>query len=235
MHFVYIDDSGDDGIACFSAIIIPADQWRSSLEHLIGIRRQMNASDGIYMKQEMHATDWNGGKGAIARHPVSKPRRAHLFNSFLAGIATVPSAQLINAAVPKGDRNRAFEWMLQRIQMNMQKSGSRCVIFCDEGKSYDALRRRMGVHNFIPSKLGNWGGGQTSKNLPTDRILEDLVYRDSARSIFIQAADACAYALLRRERPLPSKTALGLDKSFFILEPIMVKQAFRKDPFGIIR
>jgi hypothetical protein len=37
MHFVYIDDSGDDSIACFSAVIIPADQWRDSLNHLLEV------------------------------------------------------------------------------------------------------------------------------------------------------------------------------------------------------
>ncbi|WP_374625470.1 DUF3800 domain-containing protein [Devosia sp.] len=79
------------------------------------------------------------------------------------------------------------------------------------------------------------GVGNPSKNIPADRILEDIVYRDSARSIFIQAADACAYALLRRERPIASKTVLGLDQSFFILERIMVKQAYGRDPYGIIR
>ena len=235
MHFVYIDDSGDEAIACFSALIIPADQWRDSLNHLLDVRRQMNASDGIYLKSEMHATDWNGGKGAIARHPISKQRRAQLYDFFVSGIAMMPSAQLINAAVPKAEKDRAFEWLLQRIQVNMRKAGSRCVIFCDEGKSYDAIRRRMGVYNFIRSKFGDWGSGKESVNIPADRILEDLIYRDSARSIFIQAADACAYALLRRERPLASKTALGLHQSFFILERIMVKQAFGKDPYGIIR
>ena len=235
MHFVYIDDSGDDAMACFSAVIIPADQWRESLDHLLNIRRAMNASDGVYMKKELHSTDWLSGKGRLARQPISKPRRAALFNMFLGAIATVPSAQLINAAVPLAEKTRAFKWLLQRIQMNMRKSGSRCVIFCDAGKSYDALRRRMGIHNYIRSQFGDWGGGRPSINLPADRILEDIVYRDSARSIFIQAADACAYVLLRRERPLPSKTALGLDQSFFILEPIMVKQAFRRDPYGIIR
>lgn len=234
MHFVYIDDSGDDDVACFSALIIPADQWRSSLDHLLSARQQMNASDGIYMKAEIHSTDWNGGKGAIARRPVTKPRRAQLFDFFLSSIVTIPSAQLINACVPKKEKNRAFEYLLQRLQVNMSKAGSRCVIFCDEGKSYDAIRRRMGIFNYIKSQFGGWGGGKEAINMPADRLLEDLVYRDSARSIFIQAADACAFALLRRERPIPSKTALGLDQSFYILDRIMVKQAF-KDPYGIIR
>jgi hypothetical protein len=125
--------------------------------------------------------------------------------------------------------------MLNRIQVNVQKSGSQAVIFCDEGKSYDAIRRRLGIFNYIPSKLGEWEPGQPAKNMPTIRILEDIIYRESGRSILIQAADACAYALLRREKPLASKNAVGLDQSFYILEPIMVKQAFWKDAYGIVR
>jgi hypothetical protein len=235
MHFVYIDDSGDGTVACFSALIVPTDQWRSSLNCLLDVRRIMNHTDKIRMKSEMHATDWLGGKGAIAPHPVSKERRARLFDYFLAGIALLPGAQLINAVVPDNEDERGFEYLLNRIQTNMRYAGSQAVIFCDEGKSYDSIRRKIGVFNYIPSKLGSWEGGVSSKNLPADRILEDIVYRDSARSIFIQAADACAYALLRRERPIASKSALGLHESFYILERIMVKQAFAKDPYGIIR
>lgn len=235
MHFVYIDDSGDGTIACFSALVIPADQWRSSLQHLLDVRRMMSRAEGIRMKSEMHSTDWLGGKGAIAKVPVSKAKRAMLYEFFLAGISMIPGAQLINTAVPAAEQNRAFEFLLNRINVNMRVAGSAAIVFCDEGKSYDAIRRKLGAFNYIPSQLGGWSPGETSKNIPIDRVLEDIVYRDSARSIFIQAADACAYALLRRERPIPSKTALGLDKSFFILERIMVKQAFRKDPYGIIR
>ena len=235
MHFVYIDDSGDGTIACFSALIIPADGWRASLDHLLGARRSMRVSDGVRVKSEMHATDWNGGKGKLARHPISKERRAQLFDYFLSAIANLPSAQLINTAVPGQQQERGFNYLLNRINTNMRVAGSQAIIFCDEGKNYDSLRRRMGHFNFIPSALGNWPNGQSSRNIPIDRILEDIVYRDSAKSIFIQAADACAYALLRRERPIPSKTRYGLDRSFFILEPIMVKRAFRADPYGIIR
>lgn len=69
MHFVYVDDSGDADVSCFSALIIPADQWRSSLEHLMGVRRIMGASDGIYIAKEIHSTDWLAGKGRVAKSP----------------------------------------------------------------------------------------------------------------------------------------------------------------------
>ena len=235
MHFVYIDDSGDGTIACFSALIIPADGWRDSLDHLLGLRRSMRDSDGVRVKLEMHATDWNGGKGKLAKHPISKERRARLFDFFLSGIANMPSAQLINAAVPQNDQLRGFDFLLTRIHNTMRAAGSQAIIFCDEGKNYDSLRRKQGRFNYIPSALGSWPDGRPSKNIPIDRVLEDIIYRDSRRSIFIQAADSCAYALLRRERQIPSKTRYGLHKSFFILEPNVVKIAFRKDPYGIIR
>jgi hypothetical protein len=235
MHFVYIDDSGDDKISCFSALIIPADEWRTSVLHLIGVRRMMRDSDGIRIQKELHSTDWNGGKGELAKHPISKERRAQLFDFFLSGIALLPGVQVINAAVPYGEQERAFEWLLVRIQNNMRKAESQAVIFCDEGKSYDHIRRKLGVFNFVPSKFDSWSDGIQAKNIPTDRILEDIVYRDSARSILVQAADACAYALLRRERPIESKSKLGLHHSFGILERVLVKAAFAKDPMGIIR
>ena len=195
----------------------------------------MRDSDGVRMQKELHSKDWNAGKGNLAKHPISKDRRARLFDFFLSAICTLPGAQLINAAVPAFEQNRGFDWLLVRIQNNMRKAGSQALIFCDEGKSYDSIRRKLGVHNYIPSKMGDWGDGSSSKNIPTDRILEDIIYRDSKKSIFVQAADACAYALLRRERPIATKTAIGLDQSFYILEKIMVKAAFGKDKMGIIR
>jgi len=47
--------------------------------------------------------------------------------------------------------------------------------------------------------------------------------------------DFAAYALLRRERPIPSKTKYGLDQSFSILSPILAREARPRDPDGIIR
>ncbi len=235
MHFVYIDDSKDAKLACFSALLIPADRWRDSLDHLLGVRALMNKSDGIYIRKEIHATDWNGGKGRIAPDFVNKTRRAALFDFFLTGIAMMPSAQLINAAVPHHEEDRAFEWLLNRINVNMTKAGSRAVIFCDEGKNFDGMLRRLRRFNYVPSRLGTWGNGASSKNLTLGRILEDIVYRDSSKSLMIQAADCCGYALLRHENPIPSKTAYGLDQSFKVLSPILVTAANHRDPLGIIR
>lgn len=235
MHFIYIDDSKDQKLACFSALIMPTAAWRPNLDAVLSIRRKMRASDGIYMRKELHGTEWNGGKGRLAPHPIGKGRRAQLFDFFLNELAQLQNLKIINAAVPYGEDERAFEYMMNRIQKNMAVASSECIILSDEGKNYDKLLRKMRVYNHIPSRLGQWETGKPSKNIVTDRILEDIVYRDSRKSYFIQAADFCAYALLRHESHLPSKNAYGLHLSFKLLIPILVRQANAKDSLGIIR
>jgi len=235
MHLVYIDDSKDQLKCCFSALIVPEDTWQACLDRLIEMRKTLAASDGVYVRHEIHATEWVGGRGDISKYVVPKGRRVALFNYILSCVSLLPNVQLMNAAVGPKDDVRAFEWLLNRINVNMSKAGSRAVIFSDEGKSYDFLLRRMRRFNFIPSKFGKWGGAAPSKNIGIDRILEDISYRDSARSLFIQMADCCAFSLLRREVPTPKAKHYGYDQSFMILDPIMVKRASAKDPLGIIR
>ena len=234
MHFVYIDDSKDRRLACFSALIIPADRWRDSLDWLLEARRALRDCHGIYITKEIHATDWNSGKGKIAKHLLGKHARVSFFHYLLSAVSRMPGSQLINAAMPASQEDRAFERLLNRINTNMSKAGSQAVIFCDEGKNYDGMLRRMRHFNPIPSRFGGWSAGKSTKNINLDRVLEDIVYRDSKRSLFIQAADWCAYAVLRNRNPIPSKTALGLDRSLEILGPICVKRANHKDPLGVI-
>jgi hypothetical protein len=111
------------------------------------------------------------------------------------------------------------------------------ILICDEGKEqrYIKMARRMSVFNPIPSAFGQWEGGKNSKNIPVQSIIEDPFFKSSKASYFVQLADFCAYSLLRRERPIPSKTKYGLDQSLYILEPIMVKAACYTDKYGVVR
>ncbi|MCB1534847.1 MAG: DUF3800 domain-containing protein [Rhodoblastus sp.] len=229
MHLVYIDDSKDGRDVCFSAIAFPAADWIAALEHLTGLRRAMRASDGIYVTKEMHATDWLAGRGHIAPFFVPKGARARLFDYFLTGITMLPNVQIFSAHSPFDAEEQLFERLLNRIQMNMSISGSRALIISDNGKNYDKMVRRMRRFNFIPSRFGG------ARNVPLDRIIEDIVYRDSAKSFFIQAADACAFSLLRFRKPTPKALKYGFNQSFLLLDRSLVKSANRSDPYGIVR
>lgn len=232
MHLVYVDDSKDDKTCCFSAIIIPADRWSDALDHLIHLRRTMKSVDGIYTTIELHATDWLGGRGNVAPTKILRSRRAAIFRIVLRHIAKLPDCSILNAHGRRSQDGLLFERLCNRLQTNMAKQKSRAIIISDEGKSYDSLVRRMRRHNPIPRR---YGGGFVHR--PLDRIVEDLVYRKSERSLFIQAADFCAYSLLRMEAPTPSITMRGLEDAFLELKPALELRAYAKDPrkLGIIR
>lgn len=237
MHLVYIDDSKDDKDICFSAIMIPVARWMDAFDHLIGMRRTMKASDGIYTRVELHATDWLGGRGRIAPFSVPKGARVRLFDYVLSSVVLLPGVDVFNAFGHKNDENRLFERLIQRIHNTVNRRGSHALIISDNGKNYDSLLRRMRRFNHVPSAYGGWETGAFTKNMPVDSVVEDLVYRDSKRSLFIQAADFCAFSLLRNEKPTVKAKAYGFDKSFSILDPCLFKAAFKADPrkLGIIR
>jgi hypothetical protein len=237
MHIVYIDDSKDAELCCFSALLIPAEQWRNSLEVLLEARRAMRDTDGIYITKEMHATDWVGGRGNISKNVVPKGARARLFRFYLERIAGLPGLAIINACGPIKKEYDLFQRLMNRVERNMKSNDSRCVILCDEGKSYDFLLRKMRRFNPIPSQMGQWQDGSASQNIVVERIIEDIIYRNSERNFFIQAADFCAFSLLRFERPTEKAIKYEIHDAFMILESVLVKQAFAKDPkgLGIIR
>jgi hypothetical protein len=238
MHLVYMDDSRDEHLGVFSALGVPADDWHVAFEGLRGFRRELKRRDGIYVYKELHAWEFVSGRGGIADRVVPKGRRCRIFMEALSLLAQLQGVRLFNSTFPPKEDERAFEWLLNRINRTMQAWDSRAILVCDEGKetAYTRLARRMGVYNPIPSRYGVWRDtGAARKNIPTDRIIEDPFFKKSSRSYFIQMVDFCAYALLRRERPLPSKTKYGLDRAFDLLSTVLVREASRKDPEGIVR
>jgi hypothetical protein len=237
-HLIYIDDSRDEKLCLFSALAVPADNWLEAFRALKEHRHRLKKTDGIYVYKELHAWKFVSGRGKVADRDVSKARRCELFKETLQVATGLEGTRLFNAVFPAKQDEKAFEWLVNRINRTMQVWDSHAFLICDRGKDivYTRLTRRMSVHNPIPSQLGHWEetGGPT-KNIPTDRVVEDPFFRDSRQSYFIQLVDFCAYALLRRENPVPSRSAYGLDDAFNLLSPILFLPANRRDPEGIIR
>lgn len=238
MHLIYIDDSRDEKICVFSALAIPAGQWRASFQKIREFRRNLKKSDGIYVYTEFHAWKFVSGRGKISDRFVPKGRRCQIFIEALQLVANLPGARLFNAVFPAKEDERAFEWLVNRINRTMKAWDSRAMLICDKGKeaAYIRLIRRMGVYNPIPSRFSVWHDtGESTKNIPIELILEDPFFKRSNESYFIQLVDFAAYALLRREVPIASKTKYGLDKAFAYLSSILVREANSSDPEGIIR
>ena len=226
MHLIYIDDSRDEQLCVFSALAIPSDTWTEAFQQLKEFRRGLRQSDGIYIHKELHAWKLVSGRGCIADRTVPKARRCEIFKDALSLASALPGAKLFNAVFPKGREKTAFEWLLNRVNRTMQAWDSRTILICDDGSEheYTRLARRMHVYNPIPSLLGGWTDTKTaSKNIPIDRILEDPFFKRSDQSYFIQLADLCAYALLRREHQLRLQV-LGLLQDPYYLYTLIAAQ-----------
>ncbi len=127
------------------------------------------------------------------------------------------------------------------IEQNMN-----AILIFDNGNNRNIVRkiRKMRRFNPIPSNsIFGWGKdemfmskfGHSFKNIPIDRIVEDPNFRESNESYFIQIVDFIAYSLLRKECPVPKFISNGFSNTFDCLLPCLVKEANRKDAFGIIR
>ena len=206
MHLIYIDDSGDEKLHIFSALTISADRWNSCFEQIKGFRHELKMSDGIFVETEFHASEFVSGRGRIANDVVTKGRRCQIFKQTLQMITMLPAVRLFNTVFPAKTDKFAYEALLRGINRALQQWDSYAILICDEGKEdiYTRLVRRM----------------QTSQNGAIDRIMEDPFFKQSDQSYFIQLSDFCAYALLRQEHPIESKTKYGLDRAFNLLNPI---------------
>lgn len=125
---------------------------------------------------------------------------------------------------------------MNRINRTAEAHDQQVILICDQGQEIEFTRRlrRMRVHNHVPSKFDKWEDtGTETKNIPTSRILEDPFFKNSEDSYFIQAVDFCAYALLRMERPLESRTILGYHTMYEELRPMVVTAASPNDPKGL--
>lgn len=235
MHLVYIDDSGDETIACYTALIIDAAQWRACNDMLHQLRLIMKEKCGVYTSIELHATDFLAARGKISDRKIERKERVSIARLVLRYYTNLPSLQVINATMELSEKERCFDWLINRIDTNMRKAGDVAMVISDNGKNYNAMLGRKRRLNDIPSMFGAWATGSLNTNIPVRNIIEQICYRDSASCPFVQAADFCAYALLRKERPLASQAGLGIDKLFDFLEPVLVKAANPRDPNGIVR
>ena len=240
MWFVYFDESKHDNkLFVYSALIVDSGDWNDAFADIKQLRQELRRDHGIYMRQELHAWKFASGKGQIADRPVLKPERTDVFRKMLKFVADHGRFFKVISSV-NTDEFFAFDRIINRINRTAEAYGQYTILICDEGQEVQFTRRlrKMRVHNPIPSDRGVWEDtGAVTKNIPVSRILEDPFFKNSSTSYFVQLVDFCAYALLRMEKPIPSRTKFGYDKMYEILRPVCVQECNRKDPrkLGIIR
>lgn len=226
----YIDEAEDpdSNLCVFSALLVRVHEWKLTFDELKKLRKELETSDGLYVTGEWHARDFVTGRSYISPkdRPVMKGRRAELFKKILHWIAEMPSMSVVNALYPyrdvAGDLQRlaALRALTIGINRTMQAREAYALLVCDAGHERDY---RNEVRALAEAGTIEW-------------IVEDAFFKSSEHSFFIQLADFCGYALLRREAPTPVITTYGSDQAFAQLgQALVVAEIDVPDPDGVIR
>jgi hypothetical protein len=245
-EIAYIDESYDDEIFVMSALIVPMAQWRATFEEIKAHRQRLKAVYGIFTSKELHGLEFVSGRGRISDRMIPKGLRAQLFRETMDMLAALPHVHVISGAWPmdgagkKEIHAKAFSRIAERLQRRAVASDSHIMRMVDEGKDVELRKvaRRSAIYNMVGSRYGAWEDGSPAKNIPNDRLIEDPIFRSSARSYFLQLADFVAYALLKSEStPTPLVIRYRLDECYERLKPILVMKASAQDPrkLGIVR
>jgi hypothetical protein len=221
-----------ENLYCISALVVNASEWQGALETMSALRSQARQAYGMYVRREFHTSEFLGGRGKYFPMTVSKAERARIYKRMLEGSLAACDIKVFNVVTPKKKVDWGFERLLNRIQRNLDDDDGMFLLLCDEGKEqfFRGISRKLRRHNPIPSRYGSG-----YRNMPVTRLIEDPVFLQSDRSLFIQLADMVAYALLLSERP-KVVDPLGLNEVFEeIVAPYCVTKANANDPLGIVR
>jgi Protein of unknown function (DUF3800) len=227
MWFAYFDESKEGNqFFVYSTLLVEAERWNETFDAVKHLRRALKQKHGIFVNKELHAWKFAAGKGRISDRVLSKKQRSDIFLEILTFVATSGYFKLISSV--NSDEFHAFDRIINRLNRTAaaQTPMQQVVMFSDEGQEIVFTRRirRMRVFNYIPSNRGVWTDvGQALKNIPIKQIIEDPIFKKSHMSYFIQLVDFCAYALLRMERPIQSRSALGYDKMYAVLRPCIIQ------------
>lgn len=257
MFLMYVDESGDCGMAnsptrhfILTGLVVHELAWEGVLQELVAFRRAMKSKYGLLMTDEIHTGEMTRNGGALTRIP--RGDRLAIIRHFAECLGGIPSVRLLNVCADKQGKVPDFDvfegaWrrLIQRFEntisyRNFPGSPNRHdkgMILPDntDGKKLTRLVRRMRCYNPIPSQPSATGAGAPSyRNLVIQQVVEDPHMCDSRHSYFIQAADMAAYMLRQQYAPSKYMKKKGATAYFRKLEPILLKQASSKNPFGIV-
>lgn len=286
VRFFYVDESYDKERFCLSAIAVRHSQWREAFDEIKAHRVQLKTDHGIFLRTELHATEFVGGRGHVSDRRLTKWERSRVFLGILRLVARLPGVMLFNVCLPnKGiARTQIVAWdrltnriertmraleeqefplrsqlaatvnqsvsdhrapagisraVAEQIETRLTAYRPRAFIIADEGREREITTaiRKMHVFNPIPSRYGEWASGARTQNIPTTRIIEDPVFKQSYRSYFLQLADFVAFALLKREvPPTPLIERYRIHEMFEgVLSGVCFRNASPRDPLGIVR
>lgn len=217
MHFVYYDESGDDGklirrenqtfqnspLFVLTCCWVPYKEWKATYHGLHNLRKELNEEFGLPVKIEMHTRDFMFYKNQYRAFNLTPENRLAILDKFIDTIANLPIV-FTNVAINKVEErsssecsiiDTALSYSIQRIENTfknrriMDPENNRYMIISDRGRIPIMKRtaRRIQVFNPVPSYFG------APRRLEINMLLEDILSKDSRESYYIQLCDFVSY------------------------------------------
>lgn len=215
-------------------------QWSNKLDRLKKFRKYISDKYGLGVNTEIHATELLRIRNIKAYTSIKKSDRLKILNEYATYIPNIfKGCKIINVSFNKSKLDLvedipklAWERLINRYDTYLKKTvKDEGMIFSDEGneRTMRLLLRKMRVYNPIQS---HWGGTYNAK---VTKIIEDVTFRKSNTSYFIQTVDVIAFLLFRMDYPKGSTRKYNLDKMFPLIASILLKEASPADPYGVVR
>jgi len=252
MYLLYSDESGDPGVKnspvryfILSGIIIHELRWKEVLYSLIEFRRLLRETKGLKLREEIHAESFINKPGKLKR--IKRNDRLDILKKCLDWAASQPDLNVITVCIDKSKRNEnvfdlAWRTFIQRFENTLSNNNfrgprnpdDRGIILSDntDGIKLTKLLRKMRRYNPIPHNKILYGIGY--RNIPLEKIIGDPVYRDSAHSFFHQIVDVISYSARQIYETNSYMKKKGGRHFYERLKPILVTEASRKHPLGIV-
>lgn len=252
MFLMYVDESGDPGLRhspsqyfILTGLVVHEDHWRKCQDAILLFRKKMLGTFGMRLREEIHASAMISKPGALKR--IKRNDRLTILRLFTREIASLEGISIINIVVNKEGKpdsydvvERAWTALLQRFSNTMlhgnfngssslSESG---IVIPDQSDTakITALARRMRRYNPVPNQQSDG-----YRRLETINIIEDPHFKDSRKSLFIQAADVAAYSLCQMLTPCSYIRKKSAHNYFKNLLPVLCTSASSSDPLGLVR
>jgi len=191
-YIVYVDDSGDEKTAVYTAILMPVEKWSENLTKWLVFRKNLFNTYDIPASFELHATELIGGKTQPS--PSFKfgksdlVKRQRVLELAVATVGTLDSVRIISKVVPHVTPEVCYSMLLSEIERVLAAEDSWAMLVVD-GNGTEASHKV--AHRAL--------------KLSTRRIIEDPWHQESHLSQFVQMADIVSYTIFQAHSLRPSR------------------------------
>ena len=123
VRIFYVDESYDANKFCLTAIGIKHGLWKECFERVQQHRRLLKQDHGMFIRKEIHAHEFVGGRGQVSDQMIPKHTRSRIFRGLLGLVAQLPGVLLFNICLDrKGRRDAqldAWDRLLNRIERTL--------------------------------------------------------------------------------------------------------------------